>query len=103
MLTFSGQNLTVLLFVRKEIREKESNDRISKFRNQSCRLRSFLAFRAVIPTTSKVMHPPNTTDGTTPNNLAASPDSNESISFEEVRRMLITVETRPFMYSGVKV
>lgn len=54
-----------------------------------------------IVTTTSVIKPPNITDGTTPISLAASPDSNAPISFEEPMNMLFTAETLPFIFSGV--
>lgn len=50
-----------------------------------------------------VIHPPKITDGTTPINLAARPDSNAPSSFDDPMNMLFTAETLPFMFSGVSV
>ena len=54
-----------------------------------------------IKTTSNVIIPPKTTEGTTPISFAARPDSNAPISLEEPMKMLLTAETLPFILSGV--
>ena len=43
------------------------------------------------------------TEGTTPSNLAATPDSKDPISLDDPINMLFTAETRPFIFSGVRV
>ena len=57
--------------------------------------RNFGAFHQVMPTTTMVMRPPNTTAGTVPINLAVKPLSKAPISLEEVMKMELTEETRP--------
>ena len=52
-------------------------------------------------TMSKVMLPPNITDGTVPKSLAAVPDSNAPISFDEPINIEFTADTRPRILSGV--
>src|SRR6188768_4330954 len=49
------------------------------------------------------MQPPRTTEGTVPKRRAATPDSNIPISLDEPMNMLLTADTRPFMFSGVSV
>jgi hypothetical protein len=56
---------------------------------------SAFAFHAVIDTIPNVMHAPKTTEGTVPNILAASPDSNAPISLDEPINMVFTAETLP--------
>lgn len=56
---------------------------------------------AVVPTTIKVMIPPNATEGISPISLAVIPDSNAPNSFDEPMKMLFTEATRPRMCSGV--
>ena len=51
---------------------------------------------------SKVMLPPKITDGTVPNSLAAVPDSNAPISFDEPINIEFTADTLPRIWSGVK-
>ncbi len=47
------------------------------------------------------MHPPKTTEGTNPNSLAAKPDSNAPISFDEPIKTELTDDTLPRIASGV--
>src|SRR5690349_8772822 len=68
---------------------------------QYSNLRKVGALNHVIITTSKVMQPPNTTDGTFPNMCAASPLSNCPSSLLELINMLFTLNTRPRILSGV--
>src|SRR5512139_1125634 len=56
---------------------------------------------AVTPTMSKVIPPPKMTEGMRPSNLAATPDSNDPISFDEPIKMLFTEATLPRISSGV--
>ena len=56
---------------------------------------------AVVPTTIKVIMPPNATEGIKPISLAVMPDSNAPNSFDEPMKMLFTEATRPRMCSGV--
>ena len=53
-------------------------------------------------TISKVILPPNITEGTVPNSLAAVPDSKAPISFEEPINIEFTADTLPRIWSGVK-
>ncbi len=50
-----------------------------------------------------VITPPKTTDGTTPINLAAIPDSKLPISLDELIKIEFTDETLPRIVSGVYV
>ena len=56
---------------------------------------------AVVPTTIKVMIPPNATEGIRPISLAVTPDSKAPSSFDEPIKILFTEATRPRMCSGV--
>ena len=47
------------------------------------------------------MLPPKIIEGTNPSNLAANPDSNAPISFDEPINILFTDDTLPRMSSGV--
>ena len=66
------------------------------------KLLSLGAILAVAPTIIMVIIPPKTTEGFNPITLAATPDSNPPISFEEPINMLLTAETLPRMSSGVE-
>ena len=56
---------------------------------------------ATNPTIPIVIHPPKITEGITPSNFAATPDSNAQISFEEPMKMPFTAATLPRISSGV--
>ena len=47
------------------------------------------------------MLPPKITDATVPKSRAATPDSNDPSSFDEVMNILLTDDTRPRISSGV--
>src|SRR5262249_3712099 len=64
--------------------------------------RNWGAKAATSPTVTSVIAPPKSTEGTVPITLAASPDSNEPISFDDPMKMPFTEATRPRMSSGVK-
>ena len=64
--------------------------------------KSFLVFRYVMVTITRVTDPPNITDGTVPKSLAAVPDSKAPISLELPINMEFTAETLPRIWSGVK-
>ncbi len=66
-------------------------------------LRRDLLFQAMVPTVTRVVAPPEITEGTTPSRRAMLPDSNAPISLDEPMNMLLTADTRPFMCSGVRV
>src|SRR6266571_6656549 len=68
--------------------------------SNSSSLRKGGIFHLVTPTTPRVTSPPKMTDRTAPNSLAATPDSNEPISFEEPMKIWLTAETRPSMCGG---
>src|SRR6476660_8087165 len=53
------------------------------------------------PTVTSVITPPNTTEGTSPRKLAATPDSNSPSSLLEPMKMTLTAVTRPRIESGV--
>src|SRR4051794_38811256 len=53
-------------------------------------------------TVTNVITPPNTTDGTSPRKLAATPDSNSPSSLLEPMKMTLTAVTRPRIESGVR-
>jgi hypothetical protein len=53
------------------------------------------------PTTSSVPRPPITTDGTTPNHAAVTPDSNSPNWFDVPMKSALTADTRPRIASGV--
>src|SRR6202521_3775467 len=59
-------------------------------------------FQAVTPTTPRVTIPPKITDRTVPSTFAATPDSNEPISFDEPMKIWFTAETLPSMCWGVR-
>src|SRR5208282_180690 len=63
--------------------------------------RSCGAVQTATATLANVMHPPKTTDGASPISLAARPDSNAPIWFEERIKMPLTEATRPRKWSGV--
>src|SRR6185369_8349571 len=64
--------------------------------------RSAGIFQAVTPTTPSVINPPKITEGTVPSSFAATPDSKEPISLEELLKLWFTAETRPNRCSGVR-
>src|SRR3954447_15721715 len=52
-------------------------------------------------TVTSVITPPKTTEGTRPNKLAVTPDSNSPSSLLEPMKMTLTAVTRPRIESGV--
>ena len=66
------------------------------------KLKNSLDRNQTMVTISIVIAPPKITDGTVPNNFAATPDSKAPNSLEELTKIPFTEDTLPRISSGVK-